>query len=135
MAGNVFLDRAKPCGQEAAPITKPDFDPQIKLTETPDSFYLELALDKAWSTDQTRKLVTTDLLGRAAIPNLPFENADGSSIRMNTDYFGKKRNERNPFPGPFELPKGGKQRLKVWPPGSAASAQFTAFHNQRTVPK
>ena len=64
------------------------------------------------AAEQTRKLVTTDLLGKAVIPNLPFENADGSPIRLNTDYFGKKRDEANPFPGPFELPGGGKQCLK-----------------------
>jgi hypothetical protein len=46
---------------------------------------------------------------------LPFENADGSPIRIQTDYFGNRRNESNPFPGPFELPEGGKLRLKVWP--------------------
>ena len=50
-----------------------------------------------------------------AIPQMLFENPDGTPLRINTDYFGKTRAEANPFPGPFELPQGGKQRLKVWP--------------------
>jgi alpha-N-arabinofuranosidase len=62
--------------------------------------------------------VTTELLGKAVIPNLPYEHPDGTPLRIDTDYFGKQRNEGNPFPGPFELPRGGKQDLKVWPVAS-----------------
>jgi len=115
MAGNVFLKGAKPSKHEAAPLSKPEFDPRIKLVEQADGFYLEISLDKAWGVEQRRKLVTSGLLGNATIPNLPFENADGSPIRIQTDYFGNRRNEANPFPGPFEIPEGGKLRHKVWP--------------------
>ena len=85
------------------------------MVEEAEGFYLELILDKAWASEQTRQLVSTGLLGKAAIPDLPFENADGTPIRINIDYFGDKRNEGNPFPGPFELSAGGKQRIRVWP--------------------
>ena len=30
--------------------------------------------------------MTTELLGKAAIPNLPYEQPDGTPIRVNTDY-------------------------------------------------
>ncbi|MGO8674325.1 MAG: right-handed parallel beta-helix repeat-containing protein [Limisphaerales bacterium] len=115
MAGNVFLGGAKPSKHETSPLVKADFDPRLKLLEKPDGFYLEIALDPAWAAEQTRKLVTTALLGAASIPNLPFENADGTPIRIDTDYFGRSRDAGNPFPGPFELPGGGNQSLKVWP--------------------
>jgi alpha-N-arabinofuranosidase len=115
MAGNVFLKGAKPSKHETAPLVKPEFDPRIKLLEKPDGFYLELALDNAWAAQATRKLVTTAILGAASIPNLPFDNADGTPLRIDTDYFGKNRNADNPFPGPFELPAGGNQSLRVWP--------------------
>lgn len=115
MAGNVFLQGAKPSKHETAPLVRPDFDPSIKLLEKPDGFYLEITLDKAWSLGQARRLVTTELLGRATVPDLPFENADGSPIRVNTDYFGNKRDEARLFPGPLELSADGKQTLKVWP--------------------
>ena len=114
MAGNVFLKGAMPCTRERKPLLKPDFDPALKLDQEKDGFYLELTLDKSWGTEQKRRIVTTGLLGKAAISKLPFENADGSPIRISTDYFGKKRNRSNPFPGPFEVPAGGKLRLKVW---------------------
>ena len=50
-----------------------------------------------------------------AIPQMLFENPAGTPIRINTDYFGNTRAKENPYPGSFELPQGGKQRLKVWP--------------------
>ena len=46
--------------------------------------------------------------------NLPFENADGSPLRIVADYFGKQRNESNPTAGPFEQPGEGRTTLKVW---------------------
>ena len=59
--------------------------------------------------------MTTDVLGTAVVPNLPFERSDGTPIRIDTDYLGKKRNNANPSPGPFEDPGAGPLRLKVWP--------------------
>ena len=93
--------------------SKPEFDPALKLVEKADGFYLEIRFDKAWAAERTRKLVTTELLGKAAIPNLPYEQPDGTPIRINTDYFGKSRNEANPTPGPFENPGQGDLELKV----------------------
>jgi len=115
MNGNVFLKGAKPAKHETEPLLKPEFDPKLNLVEKADGFYLELILDKVWSVERIRKLVTTDMLGKAVIPNLPYEKPDGSPLRVDTDYFGKKRNEKNPSAGPFENPAVGKQlTLKVW---------------------
>ncbi len=58
--------------------------------------------------------VTTELLGRARIPNLPFENANGSPLVVDMDYFGRQRNEAKPAPGPFENPGSGRIQLDVW---------------------
>ncbi len=115
MHGNVFLRGAKPSKHETAPVVRPDFDPAVKLVEEADGWYLELALDQDWAAAQARKLVTTETLGKAVIPNVLYQQPDGSPLRLDADYFGKARAD-NPFPGPFELPEGGKQRLKVWPP-------------------
>ena len=43
-----------------------------------------------------------------------FENPDGSALKIDTDYFGKKRNKLNPTVGPFEESGNGKLKLKVW---------------------
>ncbi|MCX5674753.1 MAG: right-handed parallel beta-helix repeat-containing protein [Planctomycetota bacterium] len=114
MDGNVFAKGAKPSKHEKDPLVKPEFDPAPKLAEKADGFYLEVKFDKAWAGERTRKLVTTELLGKATIPNLPYEQPDGTPIRVNTDYFGKSRNETNPTPGPFENTGTGPLVLKVW---------------------
>jgi alpha-N-arabinofuranosidase len=114
MDGNVFLKGAKSSKHEKDPLVKPQFDPAIKLVEKADGFYLELQFDKTWAAEGTRKLVTTDLLGKAAIPNLPYENPDGSPVRIDTDYFGKKRDAAKPSAGPFEVPASDRLTLKVW---------------------
>jgi alpha-N-arabinofuranosidase len=113
MDGNVFLKGAKPCKHEKNPLVKPEVDPALKLVEKTDGFYLEVQFDKAWAAQRTRKLVTSELLGKATIPNLPYERPDGTPIRVNTDYFGNERNEANPTPGPFENPGQGALRLKI----------------------
>ncbi|MEI6807963.1 MAG: right-handed parallel beta-helix repeat-containing protein [bacterium] len=115
MGGNIFLRGAKPCKSEGAPLVKPDFDAGVKLVEKAGGAYFDVTLDAAWATEQVRKLVTTELLGRAKIPDLPFERPDGTPLNIDTDYFGFPRKLDNPFPGPFESPASGKQTLKLWP--------------------
>jgi len=114
MDGNVFLKGARASRHEANPLVRPEFDPAIKLVETAVGFDLELTLESAWAAARTRALVTTERLGKASIPNLPWEQPDGAAIRVNTDYSGKPRNEANPLPGPFENPGAGRLVLKVW---------------------
>ena len=54
------------------------------------------------------------LVGKAKIPGLAYENPDGSPLKVDTDYFGKRRPKASPTPGPFENPGEGDLRLKVW---------------------
>ena len=112
MSGNVFVKGAKPSKWERAPTIDEDFNPQITLAKTPGGMNLTMTVDKSW-TEKTRSLVTTELLGKAKIPGLPYVHPDGTPCRIDTDYFGKQRNPANPFPGPFELPQGGRVELKV----------------------
>lgn len=94
-------------------MVKDDFDASTGLLKQGTEMYLEIALDKNWLT-QKRKPVSTETLTKTAVTGLPFENADGSQLRIETDYFGKKRNMANPSPGPFEITNSGKQKMKVW---------------------
>ncbi len=58
--------------------------------------------------------MNTELLGKAKISGLAYENADGSPLVIDEDYFGKKRNVAAPSPGPFENAGEGDLKLKVW---------------------
>ncbi|HSA97068.1 MAG TPA: right-handed parallel beta-helix repeat-containing protein, partial [Acidobacteriota bacterium] len=114
MEGNVFLAGAKPSRRERGATVRPDLDPGLKISGGPGGFSLELAWDKALESG-TRRIVTTETLGRSAISGLPYERADGGPLRVGTDYFGKERNVKGPTPGPFEAPGAGPLKMKVWP--------------------
>jgi alpha-L-arabinofuranosidase len=94
-------------------LMKDDYDAAAALSIKDGGIYLEIALDKSWLL-QKRKMVTTSTLTKALVPNLPFENVDGSPIKVGTDYSGNKRNLSNPSPGPFEISSTGKQQIRVW---------------------
>ena len=114
MDGNVFLDGAKPSRFEDRPFVRPDLDPAFHLITKPDGVYLDMKFDPGWADGKSRKVVTTAILGKAVIPNLPYEHPDGSPIRIDTDYLGKSRRESSPTPGPFERPGQGEKEIKVW---------------------
>lgn len=113
-AGNVFLKDAKPSKFDREMLHKPEFDCGWKLIEKPDGWYLNIKLDPTWRDEVERKLVTTEQLGKASVPNMAYEEPDGSAIRIDTDFIGKPRNPKNPFPGPFEINENGDVTFKVW---------------------
>lgn len=98
---------------ELQALVKTGFDAAARLITRNDGIYLEINLDKNWLTEQPRKLVTTQSLRPAIVPALPFGNSDGTSLKIDTDYSGSRRNTANPSPGPFEIKRSGKLEIKV----------------------
>jgi alpha-L-arabinofuranosidase len=111
--GNVFYNGARPYKNETNCVAYSELDPKVKLTESDGHFMLNLSLGAEPKPADTT-LVTTALLGKAAVPGLAYENADGSALKVDTDFFGHKRNKTHPSPGPFEMPATGSVILKVW---------------------
>jgi hypothetical protein len=105
--GNVYLHGARPYYQEKGALRIPETDPGVQLAEQGERVYLRLNLGADVRKASTR-LVTTELLGRAKVSGLPYENADGSPLDVDTDYLGKKRSAASPFAGEGQL------QLKVW---------------------
>jgi alpha-N-arabinofuranosidase len=114
-AGNVFLSKAKPSIFDRDPLVVENFVPGIKLMEKTDGWWLEMNVDTSWQAKHNRSLVTSKLLGRAKVPDAPYEQPDGTPYRIDTDYFGEQRNVKNPAPGPFRAALSGKVAVKVWP--------------------
>jgi alpha-N-arabinofuranosidase len=112
MEGNVFLKGAKASSREPGPVVLAGLDPGLKLVEKDGGFFLMLRLGTALGGPK-RRLVTTESLGPAVIPDLPYEQADGRPVRIDVDYFGKTRDPANPTPGPFENPGTGPLEMKV----------------------
>jgi alpha-N-arabinofuranosidase len=114
MDGNVYLNGAQPSEHESDPLVLPDVDPKMQLVKKANDLYLQIDHDESWA-QQERSLVTTELLGQAKAPDLPYLNYDGAPLTIDVNYFGEKRNSRNPSAGPFDELKEGRQAIKVWP--------------------
>ncbi len=97
--GNVYYDGAQP-GQDANGVEVPERNPQVKLSEAGGHFELHLSLGPELKEAATR-LITTKVLGRARVAGLAYENPNGSKLRVDKDFFGRKR-KKHPLPGPFE---------------------------------
>ncbi len=115
VAGNVYLNGARPSEHDKNALVLEDFDPAWQLAQTAPAVRLEIRLDPAWAQTHKRSLVTTDLLGRAAVPDLPYVRPNHSPYRIDTDYFADERNAENPFPGPFAKPQKSRLNPTIWP--------------------
>lgn len=113
-SGNVYLKGASPFRLDEKARVMPDFDPGMKLEEKGGEWWLEIRLDPAWM-EEKREMVESTRLGRAAIPDLPFETPEGDSFRIDSDYFGVRRSGDHPAPGPIGDWEEEVVRLKVWP--------------------
>ena len=111
VGGNIYYNGAVPCSDETALII--DENPKCRVEEKGDEVYLHITLSPEQEKEATQ-LVTTKLLGKAQVPQQEFTNPDGTPLKIDTDYFGKTRDLKNPTPGPFEKPGSGKITLKIW---------------------
>ena len=83
--GNVYYKGAKPFNKETNYVEQPGFDPQIKLVEEGESVILNITLDKSYKSLKST-LITTQMLGKAMIPDLAYENPDGSPLKIDIDF-------------------------------------------------
>jgi len=88
-------------------------DPNPSVIDEGDSVYLHVNLGEGVRKAATA-CVTTEKLGKARITGLAYENADGSAVIVDSDYFARKRDRVNPSAGPFEQPGQGEISVKVW---------------------
>jgi alpha-L-arabinofuranosidase len=112
-AGNITCHHAKAYAGENNSLVLTEYNPSVKLLEQDSRFNLSLTPSREWGKARTT-LVTTKLLGQAKIPEVRYENADGSPLKVSTDYFGKQRSKSKPAAGPFESLGTGSLTLRVW---------------------
>ncbi len=111
--GNVYYNGAEPYGKETNAVVLTASNPRVKLVQENDRFVLELSFGAELKRATTTP-VTTERLGTARIPGLRYENADGTPLQIDRDYFGKRRSKTKPSAGPFENPGTGLVKLEVW---------------------
>ncbi|MCA1759442.1 MAG: hypothetical protein LC658_06710, partial [Bacteroidales bacterium] len=110
--GNIYLNEAQPFPGEKN-FLQLETNPEIRVLEQDENVSFLFDFDSKINRLKT-STVTSELLGKAIVPNLPFENPDGTSVKIDSDYFGTKRNSGSPTPGPFEKLEKGENRIKVW---------------------
>lgn len=111
-AGNVYLNGARPYSKEVDPVVESSVDPKLRIVEEGGAWFLRGRVDDDPSGLPTR-IVTTELLGKARVPNLAYESADGSPIRIDRDFLGETRDEASPTPGPIQRVPVGELNLRV----------------------
>jgi hypothetical protein len=109
---NIYYNGAKPFKEEKKYSESSTYNPDIKLVEEGNNVYLYLSFDQAFFNHKG-EMITTELLGKAKIPNTAFENPDGTSLKIDEDYFGNMRSDKNTTAGPFINLDKGKVMLKV----------------------
>jgi hypothetical protein len=113
IASNIYFNGIKPYSNEIDGSENAVTDPEISIEEKGNEVYLHINVDESLSKVKTR-FITTSLLGKAKMPNVSYENPDGSELKIDKDFLGNKRSENAPLVGPFETLKQGKQVIKVW---------------------
>lgn len=121
LGGNVYLNGARPSAREANPLVlNAPSVPHPELETAQDgTVSFRYTLPEAVLTPRSRPLVTTDMLGRALVPGLPYEQPDGTPYRLDRDMTGVPRPEENPTPGPFQLDGPGPVVRKAWVPAAS----------------
>ena len=110
--GNDYVDKARAFTGENDPVVDPQFTSHAEIVKKEDGIYLEVRMNRSWLIGQ-RLLVTTELLGKAENPDLPFVQPDGKLYVIDNDFLGMKRYQKNPAPGPFENIIDGLVSVKV----------------------
>lgn len=106
---NCYLDEAQPFDREETNINTKQAS-NISVTMENGKIHLEIMLPEEFD-DLKPYGIKTETLAKPRICELPFENADGTPIEINTDMLGKPY--RNTI-GPISKLKSGNNRVLIW---------------------
>ncbi|MCX6936888.1 MAG: right-handed parallel beta-helix repeat-containing protein [Verrucomicrobia bacterium] len=86
---------------------------KVTLEQRADGWWLKIMSNEIQASADCA-IVTTGQLGKALVPDQPFEQPDGAPYVLDTDYFNVKRPSA-PMPGPIEGSRTRDTFVKVWP--------------------
>lgn len=109
---NLYFGDALPYREEMDSLAFPDMKPQVKVVTEDGSVYLTFNFDDKPAQVNT-VTATTDFLGIAFEPELPFDNPDGTPLCIENDFFGNPRPAGRMTPGPFEGIGSGPQKIRI----------------------
>ncbi|MCL2034812.1 MAG: right-handed parallel beta-helix repeat-containing protein [Oscillospiraceae bacterium] len=112
ISGNVYFDGAKSFAKEADKLDLPEFHTDYAVEQNGGEVHLVLTLPEVFGSYSVAAH-GTESLGRVRVVDAEFENPDGSSLTLDSDYFGSI-SEGAMLSGPFAVLKIGENRVKVW---------------------
>ena len=110
--GNAYIGDTKAYARETGHFQTLDFDADFEIEVSDDGIYLNITLPDGFD-NFVHGPRNTASLGRARIVDADFENPDGSSLTLNSDYFDVVVDE-TAVAGPLGNLKAGRNRVKVW---------------------
>jgi hypothetical protein len=113
MRGNIYYFGAEPCSKEKTLNDSSNFNPNVQLEEKESSVYLKFKLDQTYY-NLKGPLITTEILGKSRVTKTVFDNADGTPLIVDKDYFGHSRSAENAVAGPFVDLGKDELTLKIW---------------------
>ena len=109
---NLYFHDARPFRKESDSLTLPDQKARVELVE--ENGAIHLVCDFGGKTsDVNTVVVTTDILGIAFEPELPYENPDGTPLCIERDFFGNPRPAGCMTVGPLQGVGSGTHRIKL----------------------
>jgi len=111
IAGNVYVNGAKAFNEETDKLNKPEFDAGFMLEKEDGKLYLNITMPDGFNHFKSSPH-NTHSLGRARFVDADFENFDGSSLELNTDYLDASADYES-VPGPIACLKSGANRICV----------------------
>ncbi|NJN25747.1 MAG: DUF1565 domain-containing protein [Cyclobacteriaceae bacterium] len=114
IASNLYLNGSKAFVRETGAVVDSSFATQVQLIENSEGVFLKFELNDSYKNVKNVQ-VSTEMLGEAFQPEVPFLNPDGGQIRIDTDYFNVARDQEKPAAGPFQKLEAGSNTMKLWP--------------------
>lgn len=100
-SGNVFYNGAQPYKDETGHVIT-GAHPLPRLSTQGHTLVFHFNAGPELEQAHAR-LITTSTLGNALVADLPYEDADGSILKIDRDLAGAKRPKSHPTPGPIQI--------------------------------
>ncbi len=98
---NLYLNSARPSLIDEGSQSRADTG--IIFETDPADGKVRITVDPKVLRGLSTVIITSDLLGKSYHAEERFEEPDGAEYRLDRDYFGTQRPEKDPMPGPFEI--------------------------------
>jgi hypothetical protein len=112
--GNLYINCSHPSTNEKNYLLI-ETGSEIHITEKGSKIFLNIDLNKTFTDKINTELINSYNLGKAAVPSQGFENPDGTPLNIDLDFFGRKRDQGNPMPGPVEKVLPGLNKINIAP--------------------